>query len=35
MASNGITDNQGKNGSMSMIVWLLAWRFVLGIGIGN
>lgn len=28
MASNGI------EGSMSVIVWLLIWRFVLGIGIG-
>ncbi|KAK0102539.1 Inorganic phosphate transporter pho84 [Cadophora gregata] len=28
MASNGI------HGSMSIIVWLLVWRFVLGIGIG-
>jgi len=29
MASNGI------EGSMSIIVWLLIWRFVLGIGIGT
>ncbi|CZT47243.1 related to high-affinity phosphate permease, phosphate-repressible [Rhynchosporium secalis] len=28
MASNG------SNGSMSIIVWLLVWRFLLGIGIG-
>jgi PHS family inorganic phosphate transporter-like MFS transporter len=28
MSSNGI------DGSMSLIVWLLIWRFVLGIGIG-
>lgn len=28
MSSNGI------NGSMSIIAWLLVWRFVLGIGIG-
>jgi len=28
MSSNGI------DGSMSLIVWLLVWRFVLGIGIG-
>lgn len=28
MASNGI------DGSMSVIVWLLVWRFVVGIGIG-
>lgn len=25
----------GVNGSMSFIVWLLVWRFVLGIGIGK
>lgn len=24
----------GAHGSMSIIVWLLVWRFVLGIGIG-
>jgi MFS transporter, PHS family, inorganic phosphate transporter len=29
MSSNGI------NGSMSIIVWLLIWRFFLGIGIGS
>lgn len=29
MSSNGI------EGSMSIIVWLLVWRFVLGIGIGT
>ncbi len=28
MSSNGV------NGSMSVITWLLVWRFVLGIGIG-
>lgn len=26
--------SDGKDGSMSIIVWLLVWRFVLGIGIG-
>lgn len=29
MASNG------TEGSMSVIVWLLVWRFVMGIGIGK
>jgi len=34
MSSNGITDVHSKSGSMSVIAWLLVWRFVLGIGIG-
>jgi PHS family inorganic phosphate transporter-like MFS transporter len=35
MASNGVADSLGTNyGSMNIMVWLLFWRFVLGIGIG-
>jgi PHS family inorganic phosphate transporter-like MFS transporter len=29
-----VMSSTGKEGSMSLIVWLLVWRFVLGIGIG-
>lgn len=29
-----VMSSPGVNGSMSFIVWLLVWRFALGIGIG-
>jgi PHS family inorganic phosphate transporter-like MFS transporter len=29
-----VMSSPGAEGSMSIIVWLLVWRFVLGIGIG-
>jgi PHS family inorganic phosphate transporter-like MFS transporter len=30
-----VMSSTGSNGSMSLIVWLLVWRFALGIGIGK
>lgn len=30
-----VMSSSGIEGSMSIIVWLLVWRFVLGIGIGS
>lgn len=30
-----VMSSNGTEGSMSIIVWLLVWRFVLGIGIGK
>ena len=30
-----VMSSNGTEGSMSIIVWLLIWRFVLGIGIGT
>jgi len=29
-----VMSSNGTEGSMSVIAWLLVWRFVLGIGIG-
>ena len=30
-----VMSSTGINGSMSLITWLLVWRFILGIGIGK
>lgn len=30
-----VMSSNGTEGSMSVIVWLLVWRFVMGIGIGK
>jgi PHS family inorganic phosphate transporter-like MFS transporter len=33
-SSYGVLNPDGKSGSMSILGWILTWRFVMGIGIG-